>query len=45
MWLIVMTPVGGARINIAIQDAVAVANILARTLLRSEVRLRDLAGV
>jgi|HubBroStandDraft_6_1064221.scaffolds.fasta_scaffold14012_4 2-polyprenyl-6-methoxyphenol hydroxylase-like FAD-dependent oxidoreductase len=32
-----MSPIGGVGINLAIQDAVAAANILARPLLRSEV--------
>jgi 2-polyprenyl-6-methoxyphenol hydroxylase-like FAD-dependent oxidoreductase len=38
----VMSPVGGVGINYAIQDAVAVANVLAGPMKKSQSRLRDL---
>jgi 2-polyprenyl-6-methoxyphenol hydroxylase-like FAD-dependent oxidoreductase len=40
-----MSPVGGVGINLAIQDAVAAANALARPLLEGEVELRHLRSV
>ena len=40
-----MSPVGGVGINLAIQDAVAAANILAAPLLSGTVTERDLAAV
>lgn len=40
-----MSPVGGVGINLAVQDAVAAASILAEPLLRHRVRDRDLAAV
>jgi 2-polyprenyl-6-methoxyphenol hydroxylase-like FAD-dependent oxidoreductase len=40
-----MSPVGGVGINLAIQDAVAAANILAKPLLQGTVSTRDLAKV
>jgi 2-polyprenyl-6-methoxyphenol hydroxylase-like FAD-dependent oxidoreductase len=40
-----MSPVGGVGINLAIADAVAAANILARPLRKGRVRTRDLAAV
>jgi 2-polyprenyl-6-methoxyphenol hydroxylase-like FAD-dependent oxidoreductase len=40
-----MSPVGGVGINLAIADAVAAANILARPLRKRRVRTRDLAAV
>ena len=40
-----MSPVGGVGINLAIQDAVAAANILAEPLRAGEVTMRDLARV
>jgi 2-polyprenyl-6-methoxyphenol hydroxylase-like FAD-dependent oxidoreductase len=40
-----MSPVGGVGINLAIQDAVAAANILAPKLLKGDVRESDLAAV
>ena len=40
-----MSPVGGVGINLAIADAVAAANILARPLREGRVRSRDLAAV
>ncbi len=40
-----MSPVGGVGINLAIQDAVATANILAEPLARGRVSLDDLAKV
>src|SRR5919112_3114162 len=40
-----MSPVGGVGINLAIADAVAAANILARALREGRVRSRDLAAV
>ncbi|HEX5273420.1 MAG TPA: FAD-dependent oxidoreductase, partial [Gemmataceae bacterium] len=41
----VMSPAGGVGINNAIQDAVAAANLLTGPLLRSDVRVSDLAAV
>jgi 2-polyprenyl-6-methoxyphenol hydroxylase-like FAD-dependent oxidoreductase len=41
----VMLPVGGVGINMAIQDAIATANVVGPRLLRGEVRERDLAAV
>ena len=41
----VMTPVGGVGINVAIQDAVATANLLAEPLRAGRLRLSDLAAV
>jgi 2-polyprenyl-6-methoxyphenol hydroxylase-like FAD-dependent oxidoreductase len=41
----VMSPVGGVGVNLAIQDAVAAANILARPLRRGRVTNHDLAKV
>jgi 2-polyprenyl-6-methoxyphenol hydroxylase-like FAD-dependent oxidoreductase len=41
----VMSPVGGAGINYAIQDAVVAANVLVDRLKAGQVRLRDLAAV
>jgi 2-polyprenyl-6-methoxyphenol hydroxylase-like FAD-dependent oxidoreductase len=38
-----MSPVGGVGINLAIQDAVAAANILAKPLREGKIRTRDLA--
>jgi len=40
-----MSPIGGVGINLAIQDAVAAANILAERLLRNTVSLADLERV
>ncbi|TLF79619.1 FAD-dependent oxidoreductase [Nocardia cyriacigeorgica] len=40
-----MSPVGGMGVNLAIQDAVAAARILAEPLLRGQVTRRDLARV
>ena len=40
-----MSPIGGVGINLAIQDAVAAANILALAFLRGEVSTADLARV
>ncbi|MFC5061496.1 FAD-dependent oxidoreductase [Actinomycetospora atypica] len=40
-----MSPIGGVGINLAIQDAVAAASLLAGPLLRGAVRSRDLAAV
>jgi 2-polyprenyl-6-methoxyphenol hydroxylase-like FAD-dependent oxidoreductase len=40
-----MSPVGGVGINLAIQDAVATANLLARPLLANSVTLEDLEDV
>jgi 2-polyprenyl-6-methoxyphenol hydroxylase-like FAD-dependent oxidoreductase len=40
-----MSPVGGVGINLAIQDAVAAANLLAPKLLKHEVKLSDLEAV
>lgn len=40
-----MSPVGGVGINLAIQDAVATANLLAPKLLKHTVRLKDLQAV
>ncbi|HLG77907.1 MAG TPA: FAD-dependent monooxygenase, partial [Ktedonobacteraceae bacterium] len=40
-----MTPVGGVGINLAIQDAVAAANILAEPLKRGQLRTQHLAAV
>ncbi len=40
-----MSPIGGVGINLAIQDAVAAANILSGKLLRGEVTVRDLRAV
>jgi len=40
-----MSPVGGVGINLAIQDAVAAANILADPLRAGQVTMRDLARV
>jgi 2-polyprenyl-6-methoxyphenol hydroxylase-like FAD-dependent oxidoreductase len=40
-----MSPVGGIGVNLAVQDAVATANILAERLLDNRVRTRDLARV
>ena len=40
-----MSPVGGVGINLAIQDAVAAASLLAPPLLRRNVRVQDLAAV
>ena len=40
-----MSPVGGVGINLAIQDAVAAANILARPLLEGRCNFEDLKGV
>jgi 2-polyprenyl-6-methoxyphenol hydroxylase-like FAD-dependent oxidoreductase len=40
-----MSPVGGVGINLAIQDAVAAANLLASPLREGEVSAHDLAGV
>ncbi|MBV9718471.1 MAG: FAD-dependent oxidoreductase [Candidatus Eremiobacteraeota bacterium] len=40
-----MSPIGGVGINLAIQDAVAAANILAPKLLRGDLTKRDLAAV
>jgi 2-polyprenyl-6-methoxyphenol hydroxylase-like FAD-dependent oxidoreductase len=40
-----MSPIGGVGINLAIQDAVAAANILAPRLLRGPVSQQDLAAV
>jgi 2-polyprenyl-6-methoxyphenol hydroxylase-like FAD-dependent oxidoreductase len=41
----VMLPVGGVGINMAIQDAVAAANLLGPRLARSDLRPRDLAAL
>ena len=40
-----MSPIGGVGINLAIQDAVAAANILAAPLRAGSVTVRDLAAV
>src|SRR5204863_6571992 len=40
-----MSPVGGVGINLAIQDAVATANLLAPKLLNRDVHLADLKAV
>jgi 2-polyprenyl-6-methoxyphenol hydroxylase-like FAD-dependent oxidoreductase len=40
-----MSPVGGVGINLAIQDAIATANLLTRSLLQHNVREADLARV
>jgi 2-polyprenyl-6-methoxyphenol hydroxylase-like FAD-dependent oxidoreductase len=40
-----LSPVGGVGVNLAIQDAVAAANRLAKPLRRGNVSTRDLAGV
>ena len=40
-----MSPVGGVGINLAIQDAVAAANLLADSLQNTETTLEDLLGV
>lgn len=40
-----MSPVGGVGVNLAVQDAVAAANLLAEPLRRGEVTERDLAAV
>ena len=40
-----MSPVGGVGINLAIQDAVAAANILCRPLLAKSVSVHDLLAV
>ena len=40
-----MSPVGGVGINLAIQDAVVAANVLAGPLKTGQVRVRDLAAV
>jgi 2-polyprenyl-6-methoxyphenol hydroxylase-like FAD-dependent oxidoreductase len=40
-----MSPVGGVGVNLAIQDAVAAANVLARPLAEDRVSMRDLAAV
>ena len=40
-----MSPIGGVGINLAVQDAVAAANLLYRPLLNGEVSLEDLAAV
>jgi 2-polyprenyl-6-methoxyphenol hydroxylase-like FAD-dependent oxidoreductase len=40
-----MSPIGGVGINLAIQDAVATANMLAPKLLRGGITLRDLRAV
>jgi 2-polyprenyl-6-methoxyphenol hydroxylase-like FAD-dependent oxidoreductase len=40
-----MSPVGGIGINIALQDAVAAANILSKPLLRGDLTLHDLLAV
>jgi 2-polyprenyl-6-methoxyphenol hydroxylase-like FAD-dependent oxidoreductase len=40
-----MSPVGGVGINVAVQDAVATATLLAEPLLRHRIRPRDLAKV
>jgi 2-polyprenyl-6-methoxyphenol hydroxylase-like FAD-dependent oxidoreductase len=40
-----MSPVGGVGINLAIQDAIAAANLLARPLLQGELTLDDLRAV
>ena len=40
-----MSPVGGVGINLAIQDAVAAANILSGPLLKNELRIEHLAAV
>ena len=41
----VVSPVGGVGINLAIQDALVAANVLARPLLEGEVRIRHLRSV
>jgi 2-polyprenyl-6-methoxyphenol hydroxylase-like FAD-dependent oxidoreductase len=41
----VVSPVGGVGINLAIQDAVVAANVLAEPLKTGRLRLRDLAAV
>jgi len=40
-----MSPIGGVGINLAIQDAVAAANLLSGTLVRGDVTARDLRAV
>ncbi|WP_370659825.1 FAD-dependent oxidoreductase [Candidatus Pantoea floridensis] len=40
-----MSPIGGVGVNLAIQDAVATANMLTRPLLKGNVTLRDLQKV
>ncbi|MGD1089916.1 MAG: FAD-dependent monooxygenase, partial [Verrucomicrobiota bacterium] len=40
-----MSPAGGVGINLAIQDAVATANLLAKKIVRGECKTEDLAGV
>jgi len=40
-----MSPIGGVGINLAIQDAVAAARLLAPGLVRNDVRVRDLKAV
>lgn len=40
-----MSPIGGPGVNLAVQDAVATARLLAQPLLRGEVSVRDLAKV
>ncbi len=40
-----MSPIGGVGINLAIQDAVAAANLLTEPLLKGALSTRDLAGV
>ncbi len=40
-----MSPIGGVGINLAIQDAVAAANMLSGKLLHGEVTVRDLRAV
>ncbi len=40
-----MSPIGGVGINLAIQDAVAAANMLAAKLVRGDVTVRDLRAV
>ncbi|HVR46875.1 MAG TPA: FAD-dependent oxidoreductase [Candidatus Binatia bacterium] len=40
-----MSPIGGVGINLAIQDAVAAANMLAAKLVRGDVSVRDLRAV
>ncbi len=40
-----MSPIGGVGVNLAIQDAVAAANVLARPLLQGRLADRDLAAV
>jgi 2-polyprenyl-6-methoxyphenol hydroxylase-like FAD-dependent oxidoreductase len=40
-----MSPIGGVGVNLAIQDAVATANLLTRPLLKRKVTFRDLKKV